>query len=86
MVVRKLDDHPDYKPCYVLEVSQQLLSQIDEIREWLRCQSEHTTFYPPRPDWVLPGLLYFYCNAAESHCPLGRGWIAADEKIPCFSS
>ena len=39
MVVRKLDDHPDYKPCYVLEVSQQLLSQIDEIREWLRCQN-----------------------------------------------
>jgi len=59
MVVRIIDDHPDYIPSYVLEVPQQLLPQVDEIREWLRRQSEHTTFYPPWPDSAAPGLLYF---------------------------
>lgn len=58
-------EHPDYNPTFVLEVPPHLFPRTNEIREWLREQSEYTRFYPPQAesDSDLPGLLYFQDEA-----------------------
>jgi hypothetical protein len=66
--------YPDYVDVHLIQIPVSMAGQTDAIQQWLDdCNILGYTFYPPRPENSMPGLLYFYDASVASLFALAWG-------------